>query len=86
MAISAMPDRNAARPGQDWLTPDGFLRAVGVEDTFIPQPSRTTGRVLDEYQLTDHYRSWRTDLAPVAEIGIRAIRYGSTASAGWMNL
>lgn len=57
-------------------TAENFSWAVGIEDTFIPQAARTTGRVLDEYELTQHYRFWREDLALAASLGVRCMRYG----------
>jgi beta-glucosidase/6-phospho-beta-glucosidase/beta-galactosidase len=54
---------------------DPFLWGVGIEDTFIGQPSGQ-GRVLDEYELTQHYRFWREDLARVAGLGVTWMRYG----------
>lgn len=53
-----------------------FRWAVGIEDTFLPQPHRKTRRVLDEYQLTGHYDHWRHDLDRVATLGVHAIRFG----------
>ncbi len=53
-----------------------FVWAVGIEDTFIPQLHRRTGRILDEYDLTQHYRFWRDDLERVAGLGVRYLRYG----------
>ena len=53
-----------------------FMWAVGIEDTFIPQLHRRTGRILDEYELTQHYRFWREDLERVAALGVRYLRYG----------
>ncbi len=53
-----------------------FLWTVGIEDTFVPQLATRTGRVLDEYELTQHYRFWRTDLALAAALGVRFMRYG----------
>ena len=53
-----------------------FTWAVGIEDTFVPQLARRTGRVLDEYELTQHYRFWREDLDLIASLGVRHIRYG----------
>jgi beta-glucosidase len=53
-----------------------FEWAVGIEDTFIGHPSGTRARVLDEYQLVDHYRRWRSDLELVASLGVRSMRYG----------
>src|SRR3712207_8458181 len=35
-----------------------------------------SGRVLDEYEITQHYRWWRDDLRRVAELGVGAVRYG----------
>lgn len=56
--------------------PGGFAWAVGLEDTFVPQPHPRTGRVLDEYELTQHYRFWRDDLDAAASLGITAMRWG----------
>jgi hypothetical protein len=53
-----------------------FLWATGIEDTFITDPWPSTGRTLDEYELTQHYRFWREDLERVAELGANAARYG----------
>jgi beta-glucosidase len=53
-----------------------FEWAVGIEDTFIGQPSGRRARVLDEYALIDHYRRWRADLDLIASLGVRTIRYG----------
>ena len=50
--------------------------AVGIEDTFIGQPSGRRARVLDEYELIDHYARWREDLDGLASLGVRTIRYG----------
>jgi beta-glucosidase len=55
--------------------PGGFCWATGIEDTFVPQPRRGL-RPLDEYELTQHYTQWRTDLDLVAESGARAVRWG----------
>lgn len=54
----------------------GFAWLTGIEDTFILAPHPTTGRTLDEYELTQHYRFWREDLALAKELGVGAIRYG----------
>lgn len=58
------------------VAPAAFLWAVGIEDTFIPQMATHTGRTLDEYELTQHYRCWRDDLDRVASLGIRSLRFG----------
>jgi beta-glucosidase len=56
--------------------PDAFGWATGIEDTFITEPWPSTGRTLDEYALTDHYRRWRADLDLMAELGVGMARYG----------
>lgn len=62
----------------DRLTaPDAFLWAIGIEDTFITAPHPKTGRSLDEYELTDHYRRWAEDLALMAQLGVPCARYGA---------
>lgn len=55
---------------------DGQFRyAVGIEDTFVPQVALGR-RALDEYELTQHYHYWHSDLALAAETGATTIRYG----------
>jgi beta-glucosidase len=56
--------------------PDAFWWATGIEDTFITAPHPVTGRTLDEYELTDHYRRWRQDLELMRELGVGCARYG----------
>ncbi len=58
------------------LEPDAFVWATGIEDTFVFNPDVRTGRILDEYELTNHYVSWEQDLCLVAGLGVRAARYG----------
>jgi len=53
-----------------------FLWATGVEDTFITDPWPQTGRTLDEYELTEHYQRWHSDLDLMASLGVRIVRYG----------
>ena len=53
-----------------------FAWALGVEDTFVPQVRARSGRMLDEYVLTQHDRFWREDLRMIADIGVRYLRYG----------
>ena len=55
---------------------DTFIWATGIEDTFVVQPHPRTGRILDEYELTQHYRFWREDLERAAQLGVRFMRYG----------
>ena len=56
--------------------PDAFWWATGIEDTFITARHPVTGRTLDEYELTDHYRRWREDLDLMGELGVTCARYG----------
>lgn len=56
--------------------PDSFLWAVGIEDTFITAPHARTGRTLDEYELTDHYKRWRDDIDLMSRLGVPCARYG----------
>lgn len=56
--------------------PERFCWATGIEDTFICDPWPATGRRLDEYELTQHYRRWRSDLDLMAELGVGTARYG----------
>jgi len=58
------------------LEAERFGWATGIEDTFIADPWPATGRTLDEYELTGHYRRWRSDLALMAELGVGMARYG----------
>jgi beta-glucosidase/6-phospho-beta-glucosidase/beta-galactosidase len=60
----------------DLLTTDRFLWCTGIEDTFITAPHPTTGRILDEYELTGHYDRWSEDVGLMAELGVQAARYG----------
>ncbi|HEX2100397.1 MAG TPA: family 1 glycosylhydrolase [Candidatus Synoicihabitans sp.] len=53
-----------------------FFWATGIEDTFITAPWPSTGRTLDEYELTEHYTRWADDLALVPQCGARVMRYG----------
>jgi beta-glucosidase/6-phospho-beta-glucosidase/beta-galactosidase len=52
-----------------------FLWATGIEDTFIPH-TRPGLRVLEEYELTQHYSLWKPDFDLVAETGVRYLRWG----------
>lgn len=56
--------------------PDAFWWSTGIEDTFITAPHPTTGRILDEYELTGHYDRWQDDLGLMAELGVPCARYG----------
>ncbi|WP_240416002.1 family 1 glycosylhydrolase [Paenibacillus periandrae] len=52
-----------------------WVWAVGFENTFIGQTARGE-RVLDEYEITQHYQYWEEDLNRVRETGAAMIRYG----------
>lgn len=71
--MSALPPRSRLA---ELTAPDAFHWATGIEDTFITAPDPTTGRTLDEYELTDHYARWRSDFELMAELKVRAARYG----------
>ena len=58
-----------------WFEDTRFHLALGIEDTFVPQ-SRPGERPIDEYELTDHYRQYRTDLQLVRDSGARLLRWG----------
>jgi beta-glucosidase/6-phospho-beta-glucosidase/beta-galactosidase len=65
------------RSRMDTLSDAGaFQWLAGIEDTFITAPSARTGRTLDEYELTEHYQRWCSDLELFAELGVRSVRYG----------
>lgn len=49
--------------------------AVGIEDTFVTQVEGGE-RQLDEYELTQHYTQWVSDLDLVRKSGATMIRYG----------
>lgn len=57
-------------------SPEGFVWATGIEDTFVAQTERLGERVLDEYALTHHYLYWREDIDRAAALGVNAMRYG----------
>ena len=54
----------------------GFHWGFGIEDTFIGDPYPKTGKILDEYELTDHYSLWKTDFDKISAIGLDAVRWG----------
>lgn len=58
------------------LTTADFHWLAGIEDTFITAPHAKTGRILDEYELTEHYARWREDVGLLARLGIKSARYG----------
>lgn len=52
---------------------DRFHWGFGIEDTFIGDPHPVTGKVLDEYELTDHYRLWKEDFDRIGTIGLDSV-------------
>ncbi|HEY7763936.1 MAG TPA: family 1 glycosylhydrolase [Aestuariivirgaceae bacterium] len=72
-----MPPQLPSRSNLAQLTtPDAFWWTTGIEDTFITAPHPRTGRTLDEYELTHHYRRWADDIRLMSSLGVRAARYG----------
>ena len=57
-------------------SPENFLWAAGIENTFIPQV-RPGHRSLDEYELMGHYEHWREDLTLAQRLGLKAMRWGA---------
>ncbi|WLD95461.1 family 1 glycosylhydrolase [Alkalihalobacillus sp. AL-G] len=57
------------------LTKDKWIWAAGIEDTFVTQTAKGE-RPLDEYELTQHYQFWQSDLDLVKRSGATMIRYG----------
>ncbi len=65
-----------AKPGtQRWNSDGGLHFALGVEDTFVPQ-ERPGERAIDEYQLTEHYEHWHSDLGLARDAGADLMRWG----------
>jgi beta-glucosidase/6-phospho-beta-glucosidase/beta-galactosidase len=55
---------------------DGELHfALGIEDTFVPQ-SQPGERPIDEYELTQHYEQFATDLELARSVGADLLRWG----------
>lgn len=52
-----------------------FTWATGIENTFIPHV-RPRLRALDEYELTQHYKLWESDIDLVAQTGVQVVRWG----------
>ena len=49
--------------------------AVGIEDTFVAQTAGND-RLLDEFDLTQHYLNWENDLDCIRKSGAAMVRYG----------
>lgn len=56
--------------------PHSFLWAGGIENTFINHPHPVTGKRLDEYDLTNHYDLWESDLSTLKNLPINSLRWG----------
>lgn len=61
---------------KELAAPDAFEWLAGIEDTFITAASPKTGRTLDEYELTEHYDRWQSDLELFKHLRLRSVRYG----------
>ncbi|CAN5321841.1 family 1 glycosylhydrolase [soil metagenome] len=61
--------------GTPWFRDGALHFALGIEDTFVPQ-SRDGERAIDEYELTEHYRFWRSDLGLAKDAGAGMLRWG----------
>lgn len=57
------------------LSGQTFHWCGGIENTFIPQTQKGF-RALEEYELTQHYTRWQTDLDLAASLGISHLRWG----------
>ena len=63
------------RDTMHWSDDDRLHFALGIEDTFVPQ-ARPGERAIDEYELTDHYRRYASDLGLAVEVGAELLRWG----------
>ena len=53
-----------------------FIWIGGIEDTCVYPPENFAMSSLNEFQLTGHDESWKSDLDSLRDLGITAIRYG----------
>lgn len=58
-----------------WFETGELHFALGIEDTFVPQ-ARGGERPIDEYELTDHYAQYASDLDRVSDVGATMLRWG----------
>jgi beta-glucosidase len=65
-----------ARPALNEALRHSFYWLGGIDNTFIHSPAPTTGRTLDQYELTEHYQRWQSDIELIAGLGLDAVRYG----------
>jgi beta-glucosidase len=65
---------NIPRPAK-WFDDGDLHFALGIEDTFVPQ-ARDGERPIDEYELTEHYEQYASDLELVTDVGARMLRWG----------
>ncbi|WP_235008078.1 family 1 glycosylhydrolase [Microbacterium timonense] len=59
----------------DWYTEGPLRFGLGIENTFVPQGGPGL-RPIDEYELTEHYTQWRTDLDLASGVGAEFLRWG----------
>ena len=57
-------------------SPTPFFGVPGLRIRLSPLPGPTTGRTLDEYELTGPLRRWQEDIGLIAELGVQTARYG----------
>lgn len=69
-----IPTQEGRRPVRWYETPE-LTFAVGFEDTFIPQ-TPFGERPMDEYEMTQHYHFWHSDLGLASDVGASAVRWG----------
>ena len=62
-------------PLTDWYTEGPLQFGLGIENTFVPQDGPGL-RPIDEYELTEHYTRWRSDLDLAAGVGAEFLRWG----------
>ena len=53
-----------------------FHWGFGIEDTFIGDPFPGTGKILDEYELTNHYSLWHSDFDRICKLRPDSVRWG----------
>lgn len=58
-----------------WHDDGGLHFALGIENTFVPQEAPGQ-RAIDEYELTEHYQCYRSDLALAKDVGAQLLRWG----------
>lgn len=62
-------------PARRWYDDGALHFGLGIEDTFVPQ-TRPGERAIDEYELTDHYAKYASDLQLAVDAGATFLRWG----------